>query len=203
MREYVRREKMAMFAAEIWRLVSELVEAVTESLGLGRGYLRSQMDRGFEMMALNYYPPWPSQDAGAAAVCCAPHTDYTVLTAVVASSVGLEYMDRESGSWRPATAGSSALLVHVGNYLEVVSNGRYRAALHRVVSHGGARVSVTSLTSFAMEESVEVAEELVEESQPPLYRGSTLSEFLDFLSAGSRGSDFFMEQSLKITPDKF
>jgi hypothetical protein len=54
-----------------------------------------------------------------------------------------------------------------------------------------------------MEESVEVAEELVEESQPPLYRGSTLSEFLDFLSAGSRGSDFFMEQSLKITPDKF
>jgi hypothetical protein len=46
---------MAMFAAQVWRLVSELMEAVTESLGLGRGYLRSHMDQGFEMMALNYY----------------------------------------------------------------------------------------------------------------------------------------------------
>lgn len=194
------KEKMAMFAAHVWRLVSELVEAVMESLGLGRGYLTSQMDRGFEMMALNYYPP--CQDAGGA-VCCAPHTDYTLLTALLANEQGLEYLDRESGSWRPAPAGSSTLLVHVGNYLEVLSNGLYRAALHRVVSYPGvaARVSVASLPSFAMEESVEVAEELVEESHQPLYRGSTLSEFIDFLSAGSRAGDF-MEQSLKITPDK-
>jgi isopenicillin N synthase-like dioxygenase len=192
---------MAMFAAQVWRLVSELMESVTESLGLGRGYLTSHMDRGFEMMALNYYPP--CQDAGGA-VCFPPHTDYTLLTALVASQEeGLEYMDRESRSWRPVAAGSSALLVHVGNYLEVLSNGRYRAALHRVFSRRGAaaRVSVASLSSFAMEESVEVAEELVEESHPPLYRASTLGEFVDFLSAGSRGSDF-MEQSLKITPDK-
>ena len=196
----VHREKMTLFAAEVWRLVSELVEAVMESLGLGRGYLASQMDRGFEMMALNYYPP--CQDAGGA-ICFPPHTDYTLLTALLASQEGLEYFDRESGSWRPAPTGSSTLVVHVGNYLEVPSNGRYRAALHRVVSHrgGAARVSVASLPSFAMEESVEVAEELVGQSNPPMYRGSTLSEFIDFLSAGSRGGDF-MEQSLKIAPDK-
>uniref|UniRef100_A0ACD5WC00 Uncharacterized protein n=2 Tax=Avena sativa TaxID=4498 RepID=A0ACD5WC00_AVESA len=194
------REKMATLAAEMWRLVSELAEAVTESLGLGRGYLASRMDRGFEMMALNYYPP--CQDV-AGAVCCAPHTDYTLLTVLLASQQGLEYFHRESGSWRPAPAGSSTLLVHVGNYLEVLSNGRYRAALHRVVSRPGAaaRVSVASLPSFAMDESVEVAEELVEDGHPPLYRGSTLSEFIEFLSAGTRGRDF-MEQSLKITGHK-
>jgi isopenicillin N synthase-like dioxygenase len=134
------------------------------------------------MMALNYYPP--CQDVGGA-VCFPPHTDYTLLTALVASQEeGLEYMDRESRSWRPVAAGSSTLLVHVGNYLEVLSNGRYRAARHRVFSRRGAaaRVSVASLSSFAMEESVEVAEELlVEESHPPLYRASTLGEFIDFL----------------------
>ncbi|XP_062224432.1 2-oxoglutarate-dependent dioxygenase 21, chloroplastic-like [Phragmites australis] len=54
-----RREKMAKYATEARRLVSELVEAITESLGLGlsRGDLRTQMERGFEMMAVNCYPP--------------------------------------------------------------------------------------------------------------------------------------------------
>jgi hypothetical protein len=36
---------MARYATEVRRLVSELMEAVGESLGLGRDYLRTQMDR--------------------------------------------------------------------------------------------------------------------------------------------------------------
>lgn len=197
------REKMAKYAAEVWKLESELTEAITESLGLGRGYLTSWMEQGFEMMALNYYLPCVSSEdgGGGGAVCCAAHTDYTLVTVLLAGREGLEELDRESGSWCPVPhSPAGSLVVHVGNYLEVVSNGRYRAAVHRVVSGRGdaaARVSVASLPSFAMDERVEVAKELVGECRPAMYRGSTLREFIEFLSAGRRGSDFM--ESLKIS----
>ncbi|KAL6634849.1 hypothetical protein ACP70R_027520 [Stipagrostis hirtigluma subsp. patula] len=194
------REKMAKYAAEIRRLVSELVEAITESLGLGRGYLRAQMERGFEMMALNCYPP-PSATSDGGAICCAAHTDYTLVTVLLASREGLEEFDREAGSWRAVPHDPGSLVVHVGNYLEVVSNGRYRAATHRVVAFGrdgggGARVSIASLPSLGMDERVEVAKELVDARHPALYTGSTLREFIEFLSAGGNGSDFV--ERLKI-----
>ncbi|WVZ88467.1 hypothetical protein U9M48_034987 [Paspalum notatum var. saurae] len=211
-------ERMAKYAAEVRRVVAEIVEAIAESLGLRRDYLRAQMEQGFEMMALNFYPPPPpSRDesfggGGGTVVCCGEHTDYTLVTVLLASGHGLEELDREAaGSWRPVPhcAGGS-LTVHVGNYLEVLSNGRYRAALHRVVMErgrgggggGGARVSIASLPSLAMDARVEVAEELVDARHPAAYRGSTLAEFIEFLSAGGNGGDFMENLKISGTEDQ-
>jgi isopenicillin N synthase-like dioxygenase len=190
---------MARYATEVRRLVSELMEAIGESLGLGRDYLRTQMDRrGFEMMALNCYPQ--PHDRVQGVVGLPAHTDYTV-TVLLANSAGLEEFDHEAGSWRAVPHGPGSLAVHVGNYLEVVSNGRYRAALHRAVSSsgqggGGRRLSIASLPSLAMDERVEVAGDLVDEHRPAVYRGSRLREFIEFLSAGGKSSEFM--ESLKI-----
>ncbi|KAL6606784.1 hypothetical protein ACP70R_042437 [Stipagrostis hirtigluma subsp. patula] len=197
-------EKMGKYATEVRRQVSELMEAITESLGLGRHYLRSKMDNGFEMMLLNCYPPPPagSGTGGGDIVSCAAHTDYTLLSVLLASHEGLEELDQETGSWRAAPHGAGALVVHAGDCLEALSNGRYRAAVHRVAASGGrrgggSRVSIATLTSLAMDERVEVAEELVDARHPAMYRGSTLREYTEFLKAGRKDGGNFMD-SLKI-----
>ncbi|TVU29001.1 hypothetical protein EJB05_20543, partial [Eragrostis curvula] len=186
------RQKMATYAAAVRPLVSEIMEAITESLGLGEDNLRTQMDRGLEMMALNCYP---SSDDGVTGFPA--HTDYTLVTVLLANGDGLEEFDREAGSWRAVPHSAGSLVVHVGNYLEVVSNGRYRAAMHRVASgRGGTRVSIASLPSLAMDEKVQVPKELVGERRPAMYRESSLREFIEFLSAGGKSNDFM--KSLKV-----
>jgi hypothetical protein len=74
------REKMGKYAREVRsKVVSELMEAITESLGLGRHYLSSQMkEAGFEMMLLSSYPPPPppvrSGGGGGDDLRCGNHT---------------------------------------------------------------------------------------------------------------------------------
>jgi gibberellin 2-oxidase len=153
------------------------MEAITESLGLGRHNLSSQMkESGFEMMLLCSYPPPPppvrSGGSSGDDLRCGNHADYTFLSVILASHEGLEELDRTTGVWLPAPhhrggAGSPppSLTVHVGDCLEAMSNGRYRAAAHRVLWGRGdtSRVSVANLASLAMDASVEVARELVDD----------------------------------------
>jgi hypothetical protein len=47
-----------------------------------------------------------------------------------------------------------------------------------------------------MDERVEVARDLVDERRPAVYRGSRLRDFIEFLSAGGKSSEFM--ESLKI-----
>ncbi|KAK3158618.1 hypothetical protein QOZ80_2AG0139470 [Eleusine coracana subsp. coracana] len=194
------REKMTAYSIEVRRVLSELMDAITESLVLGRDYLKAQMDRGFEMMAVNCYPQQHASSDGHGVICLPAHTDYTLVTVLLENSEGLQEFDREAGTWRAVPHSAESLLVHVGNYLEVVSNGRYRAALHRVASagrQGVTRISIASLPSLGMDEKVEVARELVDERHPAMYRGSSVREFIEFLSAGGKSSDFM--ESLKIS----
>jgi hypothetical protein len=86
-------------------------------------------------MALNCYPQQHDRVQGV--VGLPARTDNTFVTVLLANSAGLEEFDREAGSWRAVPHGPGYLAVHVGNYLGVVSNGRYRAALHRVVASSG------------------------------------------------------------------
>ncbi|TKW19785.1 hypothetical protein SEVIR_4G042500v4 [Setaria viridis] len=205
------REKMGKYAREVRnKLVSDLMEAITESLGLGRYYLSSQMENGFEMMLLSLYPP-PPVSSGSDDLRCGDHTDYTFISVILSTHEGLEELDRVTGAWlaaphrRGAEGGSPppppSLTVHVGDCLEAMSNGRYRAAVHRVLWGRGdtdtSRVSITSLTNWAMDESVEVAKELVDDRHPTMYKGSTLRDYTRFLLAGRASGSTFLE-SLKI-----
>lgn len=87
---------MGKYAKEVRKLVSELMEAITESLGLGRHYLSSQMEsNGFEMMLLSYYPPSPPAVSSAAAMT----TSAAATTRTTPSS---------ASSWRLTRASTSS-----------------------------------------------------------------------------------------------
>uniref|UniRef100_A0A453D3I1 Isopenicillin N synthase-like Fe(2+) 2OG dioxygenase domain-containing protein n=1 Tax=Aegilops tauschii subsp. strangulata TaxID=200361 RepID=A0A453D3I1_AEGTS len=86
---------------------------------------------------------------------------------LLASCPGLEVLDRSSDTWRVVQQPRHALHVHVGDCMEVLSNGRVKTAVHRaVLNHGEARISMASIHSFAMHEKVSVAKELVDEQDP-------------------------------------
>ena len=75
------------------------------------------------------YPPDSSTAVGAG-----EHTDFGLLTLVLEKDTeGIEVKDR-NGQWHLLPHFSSAILVNVGDIMEILSNGAYRAIPHRVIN---------------------------------------------------------------------
>uniref|UniRef100_A0A453DBN1 Isopenicillin N synthase-like Fe(2+) 2OG dioxygenase domain-containing protein n=2 Tax=Aegilops tauschii subsp. strangulata TaxID=200361 RepID=A0A453DBN1_AEGTS len=103
---------------------------------------------------------------------------------LLASSQGLEVVDRNSDSWKVVPQLPHALHVHVGDPMEVLSNGKIKTVVHRaVLNPKEARVSIASIHGFALDEKVSSAKELVNEQNPEKYNESSFSDFLDHLTS--------------------
>jgi isopenicillin N synthase-like dioxygenase len=174
------REKMGKYAVEIQRLSVQLLGAIVQGLGLEPMYLQEKLGTGLQFMALNNYPQGSSLVGDT--VGLAPHSDYGFITILLQSSPGLEVMHHDDNAWTPVPAIPGALHVHLGDHMEVLSNGRLRSLLHRaILNTDEARISIASLHGVAIDEKVSCAEELVDELHPKLYRESSFHDFLDFL----------------------
>ncbi|KAF5731035.1 oxidoreductase family protein [Tripterygium wilfordii] len=177
------RENMGKYCGEVRNLALELMGVITESLGLGPTYnhITNKIENGVQVIAVNYYPPCPNPDI---ALGLPPHSDYSCFTLVLQSSTGLEIANREDSSkWQVIPEQRGALEVHVGDHVEVLSNGIYKSVVHRATLHSSRkRVSIASLHSLGMDDKMGVAKELVDEENPPGYKESSFRDFLNFLS---------------------
>jgi isopenicillin N synthase-like dioxygenase len=95
-------------------------------------------------LVVNHYPeqsktPLPDQS------CLGPHTDLGMMTGLLHSGQrGLQVVDGENPTaWIPVPTVPGGLVVNAGDLLVLVSGGRYRSALHRVVcAEKAERISV-------------------------------------------------------------
>jgi leucoanthocyanidin dioxygenase len=89
-------------------------------------------------LKINYYPRCPQPEL---AVGVEAHTDVSALSFIVHNGVpGLQV--RHRGRWVTARDEPGTIVVHVGDALEILSNGRYTSVLHRgLVNRDAVRVS--------------------------------------------------------------
>lgn len=78
---------MGKYAEEEQNLAMNIMGLITEGLGLGPTYLSSKFKEGVNVIAVNSYPPCPQPGL---ALGLPPHSDYSILTVVLQSSLGLE-----------------------------------------------------------------------------------------------------------------
>lgn len=186
---------MGEYAAEIQRVSMQLMEAILQGLGLGPSYLEEKLEKGVQFVAVNNYPQFSHQGDK---VGLAAHSDYGFLTILLQSSPGLEVMHHEDDAWTAVPVIPGALHVHIGDQLEVLSNGRIKSLVHRAVLNPyEARISIASIHGLDMDEKVHCAEELVDKHHPRMYRGSSFQDFLDFLPLNINKYKRFID-SLKI-----
>lgn len=192
------REKMGEYAMAIQDLSVQLMGAIVQGLGLEPKYLQQELTEGLQFMALNNYPQGSSSLAPTESIGLAPHSDYGFLTILLQSSPGLEVLHHDDAAWTPVPAIRGALHVHLGDHLEVLSNGRLRSLVHRaVLNNNESRISIASIHGVAMGEKVECAEGLVDEGHPRLYKASSFHDFLEFLPTNVKACRRFVE-TLKI-----
>ncbi|KAK6162667.1 hypothetical protein DH2020_002508 [Rehmannia glutinosa] len=95
---------------------------------------------------------------------------------------GLEIMDG-NGKWQSVPVIKEALIVQLGDQMEVLSNGRYKSVVHRAILNSvKKRLSIASLHSLAIDKKVIPAPELVDKQHPLSYKEGSFGDFLHFLS---------------------
>jgi len=162
-----------------------LVSAICENLGTPISGVREHFQpRHTSFLRLNYYPRTPPSRVANNVVPMGvhPHTDAGILTLLVQDAQpGLEV--HRDGAWHRVRGGS--LVVNIGDVLQVWSNDRYRAPLHRVTaSTCSERFSAPFFFNPSFESSYSPLASTVDGDHPPAYRPINWGLFRSLRAAG-------------------
>ncbi|KAL3714695.1 hypothetical protein ACJRO7_006575 [Eucalyptus globulus] len=139
------RKVMKEFAVKLEKLAEELMDLLCENLGLEKGYLKKAFHGSngpnFGTKVSNYPPcPKPELIKGLRA-----HTDAggVILLFQDDKVSGLQLL--KDGQWVDVPPMRHSIVVNLGDQIEVITNGKYKSVLHRVVAQtDGNRMSIAS-----------------------------------------------------------
>jgi isopenicillin N synthase-like dioxygenase len=112
----------------VFALGRRLLRGFALALGLAEDTFDAFVTKPPSQLRLVHYPYDPGAGDGAG---IAAHTDYECFTILLPTAPGLEVMNGE-GAWVDAPPLEGALVVNVGDLLEIWTNGTFVATSHRV-----------------------------------------------------------------------
>ncbi|XP_010250269.1 PREDICTED: codeine O-demethylase [Nelumbo nucifera] len=175
-------------------LVAELVlEAIANTLDLEENYFMNQLeDQTLAFARFNYYPPCSKPNL---VYGLKPHTDGSMITIVLQDREveGLQVLKDQK--WIKIPINPHALLVNLGDQMEIMSNGIFKSSMHRVMTNSEkARISIAAFYSLPFENEVEPADALINGSRPRLYRRVKVKDYLEIFNQrylqGKRAIDY-------------
>jgi isopenicillin N synthase-like dioxygenase len=136
------RDTLQAFSAACERIAQRVLHAISANLGMPAQFLDGSFEAAqTSFLRLNYYPPCadpaPADTPGiptSGHLGIHHHTDSGALTVLLQDSQpGLQVLHDEH--WHLIRPRDSALIVNIGDIVQVWSNDRYRAPLHRVLAN--------------------------------------------------------------------
>uniref|UniRef100_A0A5B7A166 aminocyclopropanecarboxylate oxidase n=1 Tax=Davidia involucrata TaxID=16924 RepID=A0A5B7A166_DAVIN len=157
------RKVMKEFAERLEKLAEDLLDLLCENLGLEKGYLKKALygSKGpnFGTKVSNYPPcPKPELIKGLRA-----HTDAGGIILLFQDDKvsGLQLL--KDDKWIDVPPMRHSIVINLGDQLEVITNGKYKSVLHRVITQtDGTRMSIASFYNPGNDALIYPAPALVE-----------------------------------------
>ncbi|XP_074279506.1 flavonol synthase/flavanone 3-hydroxylase-like [Silene latifolia] len=170
------REANEEYTKHLRQIGDKLLKYMSKGLGLEDNEIK-ETSGGEELVYLlkiNYYPPCPRPDLALGVVA---HTDMSVLTILVPNDVPGLQVSRD-GLWYDVKYIPNALIIHVGDQMEIMSNGKYKAVLHRTtVNKDRTRMSWPVFLEPPSEHEVGPIEKLISDENPAKYKKKKYGDY--------------------------
>ncbi|CAM0913066.1 unnamed protein product [Alopecurus aequalis] len=160
------------------RSIANLVlENLAKLVDLRDDYFVNMLDESAMTFArLNYYPHCPKPDN---VLGMKPHTDASLITIVFIDDNVSGLQLQNNGVWYDVPIVPNALLVNVGDVMEILSNGFFKSPVHRVVTNAEKeRLSLVMFYTMGPEREAEPVPELVDEKRPRRYRKIKTKDYI-------------------------
>lgn len=156
---------MKEYRAELKKLAEKVMEVMDENLGLEKGYIKkafrgTEDGQPFFGTKVSHYPPCPRPDLVHG---LRVHTDAggVILLFQDDQVGGLQIL--KDGQWIDVQPLANAIVINTGDQIEVLSNGLYKSAWHRVLAaQNGNRRSIASFYNPSLNAIIAPAKKLLQ-----------------------------------------
>ncbi|CAM8888543.1 unnamed protein product [Rhodiola kirilowii] len=187
------REQAAAFMVEVRKVFTKVMDMICEGLGIDAGHWSDLLTER-QKFTMNYYPICPDKSL---VLGLPPHDDTNPLTILAEQSLYPGYQILRNGEWVSLVPPPNSLIVNFGYSWEMISNGKIKGDVHRVVvDDKHSRVTITGSIHPADNTVIEPAKELIDESKPSKYTPCLYNDLHSIRKAGCRdgkGSQFKTE----------
>ncbi|KAK8445614.1 hypothetical protein SEVIR_9G358300v4 [Setaria viridis] len=157
------------------KLARRLLGFMAADIGDDKGELVEAFTGKRQSMAMHYYPPCRHPDK---VMGITPHTDGLGLTLLlhVDDTPGLQI--KKDGRWYPVRPLPGAILINIGDVLDVLTNGAYTSVEHRVIPDAErGRTTVVFVEEGTVGEMVTPLPGLLKE-QEPRYKSLDIDDYI-------------------------
>ncbi|XP_020697076.1 S-norcoclaurine synthase 1 isoform X1 [Dendrobium catenatum] len=168
------RETIDAYAIEIKKVANGLLKMISKNLGLEFEKFYDIFKGGIQYFRFNYYPPCPSPEK-VLGLC--PHSDPMGLTILLQVNDLQGLQIRRKDRWLPVQVIPGALIINIGDIIEILSNRKYKSIVHRaVVNNEKERLSVAAFHSLNIGDLVGPIPEIVKGDEL-LYKSLQYEEY--------------------------
>ncbi|KAJ0967289.1 hypothetical protein J5N97_024206 [Dioscorea zingiberensis] len=181
------RDVALEYSGQIERLGIVVFELLAEAMGLTSNHLIEMECARGHALVMNYYPPCPQPQL---TLGTSKHSDPDFLTILLQDHIGgLQVLHQHY--WIDVPPLPGALVVNIGDLLQLILNDKLRSIEHRVLANNvGPRVSVACFFTMHLYPTTQIygpIRELLSDQCPPVYRQIHLQEYISHYE--SKGLD--------------
>ncbi|RZC46767.1 hypothetical protein C5167_039711 [Papaver somniferum] len=187
------------YSNQIKELALKLMSMISENLGLQSSCIEHIIGEVYQNITISYYPPCPQPEL---TLGLQSHSDIGAITLLIQDDVGgLEVLKDEK--WVTVQPVSDAIVVILADQTEIMTNGKYRSAVHRAVSNSHrARLSVGTFHDPGKIRRIAPAAQLVDKDTLARYKevvyGEYVSNWYSKGPEGKRNIDFLLIDPLLL-----
>jgi isopenicillin N synthase-like dioxygenase len=173
------REVLLAYQAAAQDLARRLLRSIALSLDLDEDHFVPFHQHPVVGLRLLRYPP-RLDDAGERDFGCGAHTDWGAITVLAQDTTGSLQVLGPDDDWVDVEPHPDALVINLGDLIEVWTNGRYRSTMHRVLGGSRDRYSVALFCDLDVDATIECLPTCTGPDDPPRYAPTTVGEHLQY-----------------------
>ncbi|KAL5834066.1 hypothetical protein ACOSQ3_017740 [Xanthoceras sorbifolium] len=160
-------------------LINHLLQVLMKRLNVNEiDETKQSLLTGSVRTNINYFPICPNPEL---TVGVGRHSDVSTLTVLLQDSVGGLYVRGNEGedSWIHVPPIDGAIVINIGDALQIMSNGRYRSVEHRVTANGSSnRISVPIFVNPRPQDMIGPLPETLANGEKPIYKQVLYSDYV-------------------------